>query len=384
MRKFAFLLPAALFVTVPIVFSISGEIPGQSNTPNQGQAQVQQTQGQPQNQGQAQVQQTQVQPQNQGQAQVQQTQVQPQNQGQAQAQQTQVQPQNQGQAQAQQIQGQPQNQGQAQAQQTHGQPQNQGQTQLQQTQVQPQNQEQQQQRNPTYVQVGRNWKIGTTWSVETINLQRQGAMQKQSSPVVWVFTVVGETKIGTRDCFEVVVRCKDDSDRQPHVSIWVDKVSGMLMRTTSSTLVKGQWRTFTETYSVPEGKSVAVLGSIPSLPLDMPLFTEETGSKDIGGMTYEVISGNLGAKALGEIGFTYQINQSVKPVSEEQSQELTGAKSLAASLNLKDAVEVELKIGTKSRCKQIWLPDTPWPVYSTNGISESRLLDVTIPQQSEE
>ena len=373
MRKLTFHLLTALFATVPIVLSVSGQ------TQNQSQAQVQQAQGQQvqtrqnpaqiQNQSQQQVQQTQVQ-----QVQTQQNPAQIQNQSQQQVQQTQGQ-----QVQTQQNPAQIQNQSQQQVQQTQGQ-----QVQTQQNPDQTQNQSQQQQRNPTYIHVGRNWKIGTTWSVETINLQRQGTMQKQSPPVVWVFTVVGETKIGSRDCFEVVIRCKDDSDRQPHVSIWVDKVSGMLMRMMSSTLVKGQWHTFTETYTVPEGKSVAVLGSIPSLPLDMPLFAEETGSKDIGGMTYEVVSGNLGAKALGEIGFTYQVDQSVKPVSEVQSQEIAGAKSLATPLNLKDAVEVELKIGSKSRGKQIWLPDTPWPVYSTNGISESRLLDVTIPQQSEE
>jgi len=296
MSELTFYLLTPLLMTIPMVFSISGEMPGQDNTQTQSQQQVQL----------AQVQQAQTQLQN------------------------------------------------------------------------------LQQHNPIDVQVGRNWQIGTTWSIETVSLQRQGTMKTQSSPVVWVFTVVGETKIGSRDCFEVVIRCKDDSDRRPHVSIWVDKVSGMLMRVTTQTFVQGQWRTLTETYSPLEGKSTAVFGSIPSLPLDMPLFTGETGSKIIDGMTYEVVTGNVETKALGEVGFAYQVDQSIQPVPEEQSHELSRAKSLVASFNLKDAVEVELKSGAKTRVRQIWVPDQPWPVYSTNGVSESRLLDVTIPQQPEE
>ena len=238
----------------------------------------------------------------------------------------------------------------------------------------------QRQQGATYVKVGPHWKIGTTWRVETVNLQRQGTVQKQSKPVVWVFTVVAETKIGDRNCFEVAIRCQDNSGRQPQISIWVDKVSGMLVRTMTQTLVRGQWRTVTETYAVSGGKSVAVLGSIPSLPLDMPLFTVEAGSKDLDGMAYEVVTGAQGAKAQGEAGFTYKIEQTVTPLSDEKSEELAGAKSLSDSFSLKNAVEVELKSGPRSRVRQVWVPDNPWPVYSTNGTSESRLLDVTIPQ----
>ena len=248
------------------------------------------------------------------------------------------------------------------------------------TQSQSQQQTQQQIQKPTYVKIGPHWKVGTTWSVETINLQKPGTGQRQSKPVIWVFTVVGETTIGSRNCFEVAIRCKDGLDWQPRVSIWVDKVSGMLMRVTTLTLVNGRWRTFTETYSVPEGKSVAVLGSIPSLPLDMPLFTVSVGSKDLDGMTYEVITGSKGAKALNETGFTYKIDQVIKPVTPASSKELAGAKTLDTSLNLNESVEVELKSGSAKRIRQIWVPDCPWPIYSTNGVSESRLLDISNPQ----
>ncbi len=247
-----------------------------------------------------------------------------------------------------------------------------------------QNQSQQQQtqrQGQTFVNIGPNWKIGTSWTVETANLQKQGSVQKQATPVAWVFTVVGETKIVDRDCFEVAIRCNDKSDRQPRVSIWVDKHSGMLMRLTTLTLVKGQWRSFTETYSVPQGQSTAVLGAIPSLPLDMPLFTQGNRSKDIDGMAYQVLQGPPGVKNIGESSFTYKINQSVKPVSEEQKKKFAGAKSLDLPVDFTDAVEVELQGGSKNQVRQVWAPGSPWPVYSNNGSSESRLIRVTNPQQ---
>lgn len=265
-------------------------------------------------------------------------------------------------------------------QQTQQQAQKQGQQQTQQ-QAQKPNQQQTRQQTQAFVNVGPHWKIGTSWTVETVNLQKQSSLQKQTAPVVWVFTVVGETKIADRDCFEVAIRCNDKSDRQPRVSIWVDKYSGMLLRVTTLTLVKGQWRSFTETYSVPQGKSVAVLGSIPSLPLDMPVFAGDDKSKDLEGMTYEVLQGPKGSKDIDKTSFTYKINQSVKPVSKETRKELAGAKSLALPVNMDEAVEVELQGGSKNRVRQLWTPGTPWPVYSNNGNSESRLIQVTIPQQ---
>jgi hypothetical protein len=286
------------------------------------------------------------------------------------------------QTQGQQSQQQAQNQSQQQQTQPQAQQPSQNQ-QEQQTQLQIQSPAQnqiQQQQNAAYPKVGPHWQIGTTWRVETTNLQRQSTMQRQSKPVVWIFTVVGESKIVGRDCYEVVIQCQEEADRQPHISIWLDRASGMLMRVTTKTLVRGQWRTLTETFAVPEGKSVAVLGTVPSLPLDMPLFTAETGSKDIDGMTYEIVTGTKGAKNLGEVGFTCKIEQTIKPVSDDPLQVPAGAKALGGTINLKDAVEVELKNGSTKRVRQLWLPGKPWAIYSTNGVSESRLLDVTLPQ----
>ena len=103
------------------------------------------------------------------------------------------------------------------------------------------------------------------------------------------------------------------------------------------------------------------------------MFATQAGSKDLGGMSYEVVTGVAGSKSLGEAGFIYDVEQEITPVSEKT---LSGAKSLGEPVTLRDAVEVELKSGPVSRVRQIWTPGNPWPVYSTNGTSESRLLEV--------
>lgn len=236
----------------------------------------------------------------------------------------------------------------------------------------------------TFAKVGPNWKIGTSWIVETKNIQNPISQKQESKPVRWTFTVAGETKVQKRDCFEIRIRCNDPSDRQPRVTIWVDKHSGMLMRTTMQQFVQGLWQSFTDTYLVPEGKSTAVFGTISSLPLDIPLFTEDERSKDLEGMSYELIPGDKGSKNLGEAGFRFQVSQSIKPISDEKLKALVGdfrSKSLTETVDLRDAVEIELQSGTsKSPIRQVWAPGSPWPVYSTNGASESRLVEIKNPR----
>jgi preprotein translocase subunit SecD len=225
------------------------------------------------------------------------------------------------------------------------------------------------------LKVGANWKPGTQWAVQAQNLQSQSASLKQRQqkpePVVWIFTVQGETKIQNRPAYQVQIQTKDQGQSQPQVSIYIDKQSGMLLKTQSQQLVQGQWQTQTVQYAVPDGQSVAVLGTIPCLPLDVPLFSEPAdGSKAFGDteMSYELISGDEpdGAKSLDEPGFAYQIKQSVKPVSQE------GAKAFGDAAP-SDAVEVELQ-GGKQTVKQIWSASSPWAVYSNNGKTEARLI----------
>ncbi|MDD3588523.1 MAG: hypothetical protein PHQ75_15180, partial [Thermoguttaceae bacterium] len=222
---------------------------------------------------------------------------------------------------------------------------------------------------------GPQWKTGNSWIVETTNLQSQNAQtQTKTMPVRWKFEVKGIATLANHSCFLVEITCMEKGECQPHVYIWVDEVSGMLMRTLTYTWIKGRWHEHQETYIPKGGKSVAVFGSVPSLPLDMPVFGVR-GAKSMEADTYETVTGPTGQKAIGQSGFVYQVKQSISPVSKEldkrfQSRKAKGAKSVS----LKEAIEVGMN-GGLNEVRQVWTPGTPWPVYSTNGASESRLVE---------
>lgn len=257
------------------------------------------------------------------------------------------------------------------------------QSQQQQVQAQQQSQSQQQIQMPKERtgKVGPNWQIGMRWFVQTQNLQSQ-----QTDPnvkpggVVWMFHVIGENQVEGRDCFQVKVQCEDKSSNEPLVYIWVDKATGMLVKTTTQVFVQGQWRNFTETYLNRSGNATAVLGSIPSLPLDMPLFSIEPGSKNLGGMAYEIVAGDTGSKSVGNLGFACLVSQTLKPISVQGAKTIEGAKSLDG-LSLQEAIEVEMQGSVTGGVKQVWTPDTPWPIYSTNSSSVSQLISVEYPQE---
>jgi hypothetical protein len=241
-----------------------------------------------------------------------------------------------------------------------------------------------QQQKPTYVQVGSKWQTGTTWAVEARNLQTQGFQQQQQKTVQWVFTVAGETKFAGQDAFVINIRCKDGGETAPRVTIWVAKQSGMLLKTQTQQYIQGQWKTFTDSYAATKGldgntKPVAVLGTIPALPLDMPVFGVER-SKDMEGMSYELISGNGNQKqSVKQVCFVYRVNQNVKPLAEDKAKTLfanpAATKAVDNPIDLSKAVEVEIQSGAK-KIQQVWTPDAPWAVYSNNGVSESRLISI--------
>jgi hypothetical protein len=258
--------------------------------------------------------------------------------------------------------------------------------------IQQQNQQGVQQQKPTFVQVGSKWQTGTTWTVETRNLQTQSFQQQQQKPVQWVFIVAGETKFADQTAFVINIRCKDGDTTAPRVTIWVAKQSGMLLKTQIQQYIQGQWKTFTDSYySAAKGidgntKPVAVLVTIPALPLDMPIFGAER-SKNIEEMSYELISGNGRSKAIGEAGFVYRVYQNVKSLSEDKVKTLfanpAGAKAIDNPVDLSNAVEVEIQSGAK-KIQQVWTSDAPWAVYSNNGVSESRLISIEQPKMIKE
>lgn len=116
-----------------------------------------------------------------------------------------------------------------------------------------------------------------------------------------------------------------------------------------------------------EGVPTPVLGILPALPLDFPILSAASrNSKSLKPMIYEAISENGRTKDLNEMRFAYPVIQTVTAVPANRMKSLDGLGSTEKS------VQVRLEVGSR-KVEQVWVSHKPWPVYSTNGLSVSRL-----------
>ncbi len=222
--------------------------------------------------------------------------------------------------------------------------------------------------NAQAAEVGPHWVVGDAWTVETQTVQTPSSSANTSgTPVEWNFTVAAEEPTASKDCFRVEITCADTSRPQPNATIWIDRETGMLVRLTSRIPVGNAYSEYSETYQMTENTPTPVLGIIPSLPLDMPIFGEiVTHRKSLEPMCY-ISSGDNGAKGLNGPRFAYEVRQTMEAVPAAQMKSLGGAAE-----NGKQNVNVKINVGTQS-VEQVWTEGKPWPVYSSNGASTSRL-----------
>ncbi|MDO4583368.1 MAG: hypothetical protein Q4D62_04615 [Planctomycetia bacterium] len=226
--------------------------------------------------------------------------------------------------------------------------------------------------------IGPKWQIGDRWSVETQTIQTPASQKSERSRgVVWNFHVAGEEKVGEQDCFRVEITCADTRRKQPNVTIWVGRQTGMLTRLTSRIPMEGKYAEYTESYSMADGVPTPVLGIIPSLPLDLPILTEAArNSKSLEPAVYESVSGSGQTKNLNDVRFAYSVTQTISPVPQNR------IKSLSENIHASESVQVRISAGQHD-VEQVWTAEKPWPIYSNNGVSVSRLKNFIPADQKE-
>lgn len=222
--------------------------------------------------------------------------------------------------------------------------------------------------------LGPDWRVGDSWKVRAEALQTQVAAEPSQqaqlkAPVDWKFTVSGTEEIKDRPCYRVMVVCLTPGRQQPVTTLWFDVKNRTLTRVEAKAFLKGQWRVFTETYVCEDGQACPVLGPIPALPLDFPVFAQEGETKDLTSQRYEVLYGEAGVKSVNDVGFAFSVDQSISPVKADY------VKSLAPASEGEGVVEVEIR-GARRRVSQLWQAGAPWPIYSNNGMAEARLVEV--------
>jgi hypothetical protein len=223
-----------------------------------------------------------------------------------------------------------------------------------------------------------DWKPGLQWVVETISRQDQVRLSlnlnpPKSAPVSWQFAITGVEKVGERDCHKVEIHCLLRDEQQPVSTIWVDQLQLTLRRVQTRLPVRGGFRTLIESYEFPLGQTAPVLAPLPALPLDLPLFSGPL--PQVGAFRYNAIQGPGGPKARGEIAFAFDVEQQVRQTEPGEVERLI-AEPFRKDLGKKMLVEVRLQGSDRSKVRQVWQHDLPWPAVSDNGSCVSRLVKV--------
>ncbi len=227
------------------------------------------------------------------------------------------------------------------------------------------------------------WHVGDRWVVETATRPLHAADAEQArnpaAPVRWEFAVKAVERIAGRGCYRVEIRSRLTGRPQPKTTLWIDRRTSALRRLETQLPVAGQFRTVTENYRWDGGQASPVLGPLPALPVDMPLFL---GGRVKGPETfrYETAIGPPGEKALDDLRFAFEVEQRF---SQPKSADVKGLlpEAFAKDLPRRPLVEVRLE-GFDCRVRQLWQPGRPWPTYADNGSTVARLVEV-IPASSQ-
>ena len=223
------------------------------------------------------------------------------------------------------------------------------------------------------------WKVGDRWEIETQTqqVQRRETIDKDAplaKPLTWRFTVQAEEQVAERPCFRVQIDCLDAQVQAPVTRLWVDRDSYALRQVQTQHTVAGEVRTMTESYAFPTGQpSPVVVAMLVLLPVDLPVF-QQADTKGTKSFEFEAIPGPAGVKAFDDLSFSYSIEQSVSGAQEDQVKGLLHAE-FSKSLTREPIANVQLN--TRNRqVRQLWQANLPWPAYSDNGVTRSRLVKV--------
>jgi hypothetical protein len=224
-----------------------------------------------------------------------------------------------------------------------------------------------------------SWKIGQKWLIETVSHQSQARRDvkavKSGKPVRWQFEVREIEEIEGTECYKVLVTCLL-AGQHPEIVLWVDQSSMTLRRVQTGLPTPAGLQVMTESYRSDSGQPFPVFPPLSVPPLELPLFMD--GAKGTQTFAYSTSNASDGTKAIGEIGFAFVVEQDVRQVSDEVTLELTH-QAYTKSIVQQPTLEVRLK-SAKQRVRQLWQPGSPWPIYSNNGATESRLVQVIEPE----
>ncbi|PHR95733.1 MAG: hypothetical protein COA78_29635 [Blastopirellula sp.] len=222
------------------------------------------------------------------------------------------------------------------------------------------------------------WSVGDQWVLETTSLQQQvsdSPNNKLRSPAIrWRFTVASIETIQQRPCYRIEILCLAKGRQQPATTIWVDQATATLCQLETQMPVAGGFRTVTENYHGVQGQASPVLALLTALPVDLPLLVASNNTKNLGSFSYVTSTGLSSEKAIGDIRFTSEVKQTISTPKADQIKGLLDDR-FAKSIEQQPVFEVNLQSHDR-QVRQLWQAGRPWPIFTDNGQTQSRLIKV--------
>jgi hypothetical protein len=218
------------------------------------------------------------------------------------------------------------------------------------------------------------WKVGQRWVVASVCLQSQARHdplpEADKETLRWQFDVRALEKIDDCSCFKVEIKCLV-GEGDSVTTLWVDEQTMTLRRVQTQLPVAGGFRTITENYRSASGQPFPVFAPLTVPPLELPLFL--AGTKGSQTFTYEASSTPDTEKGVGDVDFSFSVDQQITRPKADRIKGLL-PEEYSKDLSQEAVIEVQLK-AAGLQARQLWQPGLPWPVYSNNGIAESRLVE---------
>jgi hypothetical protein len=196
------------------------------------------------------------------------------------------------------------------------------------------------------------WQVGQKWEVETIMRQTQEGRtpeaERRAKPVRWQFEVQGVEPCDGQDCYRVRIRSLLPGV-PPESMLWVERQSMTLRRLRMQIPAADGLRTIEETYRSASGQPFPAFAAISVPPVVLPVFL--SGTKGQATFHYESASRSDGAKALGDLGFGFVVEQTVHVPRRADAVSLL-PEDHAKVLQQRPTIQVRLKsardMGTRS------------------------------------
>ena len=236
------------------------------------------------------------------------------------------------------------------------------------------------------LQYGPAWRVGQTWTVETVALPQASPEafnadeETLGEPIRWRFTVDGENLLYGRKCFRATIVCQLESATKPTIQIWVDQKTKELVGVKSTTDFGDRKLTICEAY-LGGPQETGALGPLTALPLDMPYFKPGFGAELKGLEATDEIEG---LRFVSDEDFELDAPQT-KSLSDATPTFARKIRQKATRLQTTKAIgdreynaesmlyEVSLD-GGDVQVNQIWAPNQPWPLVSENGATRATLI----------